>query len=317
VRVHCSSQYRRQSELNTKNAAITHVTHRLLQVITQSGLRATKFSVQFLVIILVMVAKINPATAETKFPNYRSGDPLASLPTEIPQGIVRLLADDDFAPWSYAGADGKQQGLTVELAREACAELRLACEIVPLPFAELLPALQRGEGDVIISGLVAAPRGFDGATPTRPILISTAGFYRHKDIAMPATDARSLTGKRIGLVRGSAHGTFLERHYAGSSLQPYATLEAMFLALRAKQLDVVFADTLAGSFWLHGNAAAGCCEKLGRPYLDRTTFSRTLFFLVRDERKNLRAVFDFALDHLEESGKTNSIFARYLPEPLW
>jgi polar amino acid transport system substrate-binding protein len=294
------------------------VTHRFKKVITLLGLRATKHGVQFLVLLLALIVRPLLASAEVvSFPHYRSADPQASLPEEIPQGIVRLLAESDYAPMSFAGADGKQQGLAVDLAREACNELRLACEIVALPFVELLPALERGEGDVIVSGVAITEKGFAKATPTRPVLVSTAAFYRHKDVTLADTSTATMTGKRIGFVRGSTHGTFLERYYKEASLQPYASSEAMFLALRAKQLDAVFSDALAGSFWLRGAVATGCCERLGRPFLDRTTFSRGLSFVVRDERKNLREALDYALDRLEENGATAKIFARYLPEPLW
>ncbi len=294
------------------------MTHRTFQHITDRAARATKHGVQFIVLVLVLIAQVRSTSAEVVAgPHYRHTDPLESLPAETPQGIVLLLADKDFAPYSFTAADGSVQGLTVDLAREACAELRLACEVVPMTFADLLPALQHGDGDVIVSGIAITPKGFDKLTPTRPVLVSTAAFYRHKSTALQATDIHTLAGKRIGYVRGSAHGAFLEKYYSRSSLEPYVTAEAMFQALSAKQLDAVFADSLVGSFWLRGTAAAGCCERLGRPYMDRSTFSRGLSFVVRDERTNLREAMDYALDQLEEKGTTAKVFARYLPDPLW
>ena len=72
------------------------------------------------------------------------------------QNLV-LLTDDDFAPWSFVAADGALQGISVDLARAACAELSATCEFKAMPFAQLLPTLRQGQGDAIISASSLMP----------------------------------------------------------------------------------------------------------------------------------------------------------------
>ena len=43
--------------------------------------------------------------------------------------VVRLLAEPDFAPWSFALDDGTMSGISVDLALLACEEAGLACEV--------------------------------------------------------------------------------------------------------------------------------------------------------------------------------------------
>lgn len=267
--------------------------------------------------LIAVTAPVAEAQSNAQIPRYRHIDPAATLPAELPQGIVRLLADKDFAPFSFVAGDGSQAGLSVDLAREACAELRLACEIVPLPFAELLPALERGDGDVIVSGARLDSSIFARVDSTRPYFLSTGQFYINKDTNLSDTTSRTLGGKRLGYVRGSLHGAFVEKHYSRSALTPFESAAAMFDSLKTRQLDAAFYDSLYAQFWLNGPAAEDCCMVLGHAFVDRETFSRGLTFLTRKDRKNLRESLDFALDRLEEKGLTAKAFARYVPGPVW
>jgi ABC-type amino acid transport substrate-binding protein len=56
---------------------------------------------------------------------------------------------------------------------------------------------------------------------------------------------------------------------------------------------------------------------LGKPFVDRQTYSRNLVFAFAKDRDALREAFDQALDALEEDGLTAAIFTRYVPLPLW
>jgi polar amino acid transport system substrate-binding protein len=257
------------------------------------------------------------AQSESQVPRYRHIDPAVVEPAELPQGIVRLLVDSDFAPFSFSASDGSQAGFSVEMARAACAELRLACEIVPKPFAELLPALQRGEGDVIVTGARLDATIVKSVDTTRPYFVSTGRFFIHRDTKLADTSIRTLAGKRLGYVRGTLYGAFMEQNYGRSSLLPFESSEAMFRGLQAKELDVAFSDSLYSHYWLKGPAAAGCCITLGAAFIDRNTFSRGLTFLARKDRKNLRESLDYALDRLEEKGITAKLIARYVPGPVW
>jgi polar amino acid transport system substrate-binding protein len=269
--------------------------------------------------ISLIAGAAQPAWSQSasQIPRYRHIDPASTVPAELPQGIVRLLADKDFAPFSFVAADGSQAGLSVELAREACAELRLACEIVALPFSELLPALERGDGDAIVTGARLDASIFAKADSTRPYFLSTGQFFIERDTTLSDTTTRTLGGKRLGYVRGTLHGAFIEKYYARSALTPFETTAAMFESLKARQLDTAFSDSLFAQFWLNGPSAAACCIPLGRAFVDRATFSRELTFLARKDRKNLRESLDFALDRLEEKGLTAKVIARYVPGPVW
>jgi polar amino acid transport system substrate-binding protein len=250
-------------------------------------------------------------------PRFRHIDPAATLPAETPQGIVRLLTDKDFAPYSYVSAEGAPAGMSVELARSACAELKLACEFVPLPFGELMPALERGDGDAIISAVKLDATNIARADATKPYFMTSGRFLVPATSQLTDTSIRTLAGKRLGYVKGTSHGTFVEQNYSRSALVPFAKARELLASLKANELDAAFTDTVMGSFFLKGPTAQGCCKQLDGVYMDRDTFSQGMSFMARKDRKNLRASFDYALDRLEEKGETAKILGRYVPGSVW
>jgi polar amino acid transport system substrate-binding protein len=260
---------------------------------------------------------VGPALENAGFPKFRFPDVEQTAPPQLNGRSVVLLTDQDFAPWSFVDAAGHLRGISVDLALGACTTVGLTCRLQALPFGDLRSALNRKEGDVIITGLRAEANSLQELLPTKPYFISLGRFVVRQGSSLPSSDPRALAGKRLGFVRNSAHGTFLQKHFARSTLTAYDKLSSLQEALRTGAVDAAFADAMAMSFWLSGNAARKCCQPLGRAFVDRDGISRGLFFSVRPDQPDLRDLLDVALDMLEEKGDTARIFTSYLPAPVW
>jgi polar amino acid transport system substrate-binding protein len=280
--------------------------------------RLQKLNLWMCVLLLIAVSRAACAQeAQSTFPGFRHVDAALTEITKPPGGKFILQTDADFAPWSFLGQDGQLKGISVDLAAQACAEAGLTCELQPKEFSALLPALRSGQAQGIISGLkldVATAKEF---ALTRPYFRSLGRFVARAGSSFAAPDIRSLAGRRIGFRANTAHARFLETYYSRSALTPFDSTDLMLEALRTGQVDVVFSDAVQLSFWLNGNAARGCCMFLGKAFVDRATFSRSLSFVLRGDASDLRNRLDAALDHMETTGVTAEIFARYLPASVW
>jgi polar amino acid transport system substrate-binding protein len=258
-----------------------------------------------------------PAVEQIPIPRFRSIDADAPHAERLPLPTLRLLAEPDYAPWSFTLDDGTLAGISVDLARAACTEAGLTCEVTPTPFTGLLPALQKGAGDVIVSGLRLNNDLMTNTALTRPYFRSMGRFMIRRGTQVAGADPRALAGRRVGVVEATAHEAFLKLYFDKSQLVPQPDEAAMYEALRTGALDVAFGDSLRMSFWMNSDGARKCCSALGGAVIDAETFSRPLVFIVRQDKASVRDRFDEALDTLEESGTTASIFARYLPAPVW
>lgn len=258
-----------------------------------------------------------PSVEQVPIPRFRAIDADAPHSPKLPLPPVRLLAEPDFAPWSFTLDDGTLAGISVDLARAACSEAGLTCEVVPTPFTGLLPALQRGEGDVIVSGLRLNNDLMTNTALTRPYFRAMGRFMIRRGTQVGGADPRALAGRRIGVVEGTAHELFLKTYFDKSQLVAEPSDSVMYEALRTGALDVAFGDSLRMSFWMNSDGARKCCAPLGGAVVDADTFSRPLVYVVRQDKAAVRDRLDEALDTLEETGATASIFARYLPAPVW
>jgi polar amino acid transport system substrate-binding protein len=240
--------------------------------------------------------------------------PRPSIPENLP---VKLVADSDFAPFSFLSSTGAPAGIAVELAVAACERARLSCTIEARPYGEILGLLQSGAADVAVTGPRLDSKTLTAAQMTRPYFRIMARFAVAADSALQTADAEALSGSRIGVVKDTVHARWLEAYYGGSYIVPFATLPAAGKALKAGEVDAVLGDNLAVIYWLSGEAAAKCCRLLGGAFSDFDYFSRNLAFLVSPAKPELGAAFDYGLDQAQSSGATAKIIRAYVPLPPW
>lgn len=278
--------------------------------------RNVKFST-VLWLILAGIFQLSVAfSQQPASPSFRTVEdkPRPEIPDNLP---VKLLADADFAPFSFLSRTGSPSGLSVELAIAACERAQLACTVAVRPYGELMGALERGEADAIITGPRLDEAALGTAQMTRPYFRTMGRFAVADASSIKTADANALSGARIGVVKDTLHARWLEAYYGQSKHVPFDTLGAAGDALKAGKIDAIFGDNLQVIYWVSGEAAAGCCKLLGNAFSDFDFFSRNLAFLVRSDKPEIRAALDYGLDQAQASGATQKILNTYVPLPVW
>jgi polar amino acid transport system substrate-binding protein len=148
---------------------------------------------------------------------------------------------------------------------------------------------------------------------TSPYFKIPARFAVRKDRGVPAPDARSLQGKTVGLVGGTAHEAFAKSFMTGATLKPFPELPAAQAALKAGEVDYLFADGLGLALWIGGEDSGGCCDFAGGAYLESRYFGEGIGFILRNDDESLRRALDFALQQLWEEGKYAELYLRFFP----
>lgn len=266
------------------------------------------------VLTLLLGCHAGAASAQgVAIPNF--WDPRSQLERPDLTGMrtVRFLVDDDFPPLHFPGLDGNPTGFSVELARAACERLTLTCTIQVRRFDTLLDALADKQGDVVAAAIPLTTGLRDRFGVTSPYFKIPARFAVRKDRNMPAPDARALQGRTIGLVGGTAHEAFAKAFMPGTTLKPFPELAAAQTALKAGEIDYLFADGLGLALWIGGEEAGECCDFVGGPYLESRFFGEGIGFIVRKDEENLRRALDFALQQLWKEGKYAELYLRFFP----
>lgn len=271
-------------------------------------------------LLLLIAGTTNSTTwgeTASNFPSFRHVDATTLASPPATSGQIIVLADDDFAPWSFKAADGTLQGISVELATEACKKASLACTFAAKPFSELVPALRKGEAQVVVSGLRPDAAVLSEFRVSKPYFRSLGRFVVREGSPLSTPDIRTLAGKRLGFIANTSHGRFIETFYSRSTLTPFTTAAEMQDALRTGLIDVAFGDAMQWVFWLNGSDARSCCAFLGKAFIHRQTFSRSLVFVGVKDKSTVIDAFDAALDQLDSKAITATIFSRYLPSSIW
>ena len=227
--------------------------------------------------------------------------------------IIRFLTETDYPPFNFAGPDGAPTGFNVELARSICDELGIACTVQMRRFDTLIDALNKNEGDAIIASLAETAQNRQRVDFSDPYYRAPARFVARREFALKDITPAALEGRKVGVIAGTAHEAYLKTLFTEAEVHAYPNAEAARAALRRGEVDLLFGDGIALSFWLNGTASESCCEFRGGPYLESRFFGDGVGIAVRKNNDLLRRTFNWALFRLWESGRFTDLWLRYFP----
>ncbi|GLS18425.1 ABC transporter substrate-binding protein [Labrys miyagiensis] len=226
---------------------------------------------------------------------------------------IRFLTEDDFPPFDFQGASGSLEGFNVDLARAICLQLKVPCTIQARRWDTIVAALEEGQADVIAASLVPTAQARERLQFSRPYYLRPARFAARRQDPPPILTQQGLTGRRIGVVAGTAHEAYAKTYLTTARLVPFSSDDALRAALKNGEVDLIFSDGIGLSFWLNGSEAKGCCTFAGSPYLDSHFFGDGIGMAMRREDNDLRQAVDYALFQIWEQGLYADIARRWFP----
>ena len=273
-----------------------------------------------LLVTLPSIAQTNPLPAArdtVTIPGFN--DPERRIDRrELPRGTtIRFVTEEDFPPFNFVGRDGALAGFNIDLARAICAELGTGCTIQPRKWDFLLPAVDRGEAEAVIASHRISSdlrREYELSLPTIRVPARLAA-RRDKDIA--SADIKTLAGRTVAVVGGSAHEAYLNAFFPALKLSRFERLDLAFDAAQKGETDLVFADGVATAFWLNGATAAGCCAFVGGPFTESHYFGEGAAIIMRRGNTDLRQAIDYALWRISRDGRYAKLYLKHFPVPFY
>ena len=226
---------------------------------------------------------------------------------------IRFLTESDFPPFNYFDEDNVLTGFNVDIARAVCLELGAACDIQVRPWAELLPALKKGEADAIIASHTASANALKVVDFSEPYYFTPARFAGKRGTVSVEATPEGLEGKRIAVAKGTAHEAYLRAFFRGSSIRVFETVELARDALVVGAVDLLFDDGIGLAFWLNGTASKVCCEFKGGPFAEPKYFGDGVGIAINREDAQLKRLIDGALRRMRQSGRYEELLLRYFP----
>ncbi|MDQ0423506.1 octopine/nopaline transport system substrate-binding protein [Peteryoungia aggregata LMG 23059] len=188
------------------------------------------------------------------------------LAQDAPKSI-KIATEGAYAPWNFTTADGKLDGLEIELANDLCARMKVTCEIVSQDWDGLIPSLTVGKFDVIMASMFITPKRLETIDFTQPYAVDPSGFAVAKDselgklgmsaekfkledeaAAAAAIDKLKplLQGKIVGVQAATTNLDFIKKYFGDTvEIREYKTTEQHDLDLAAGRIDALFAQQTA------------------------------------------------------------------------
>ena len=225
------------------------------------------------------------------------------------EGKLRIAVEQAYKPFSYIDDDGGRTGFDVEIVKALCVAMNRECELIPMPFDSILPAVAKGEIEVGALGF--------GVTPEREALVNfTERYFRSQSIfiekpgSVKNTSLEEMTGKRVGVQPGSIQEEYLRKTY-GSHIIPVPTpdFEQIFKNLQDGDSDIILVDGLPGYTVLKSPLGAGL-ETLGAP-IPGDIVTTSAHMIVTKSRPQLREEINKAIQTIMRNGEYAKINRKY------
>lgn len=177
---------------------------------------------------------------------------------------IKIATEGAYAPWNFTRADGKLDGLEIDLANDLCARMKIKCTIVAQDWDGLIPSLTVGKFDVIMASMFITPKRLETIDFTKPYAVDPSGFAVSKDSplgklgvstekfklddqasALAAIEKLKplLKGKVVGVQAATTNLDFLKKYFADTvEIREYKTTEQHDLDLAAGRIDALFAQ---------------------------------------------------------------------------
>jgi polar amino acid transport system substrate-binding protein len=162
----------------------------------------------------------------------------------IKTGKIRVGVSGDQAPFNVKSRSGELIGLEVDLMKLMARSMDLYVEYVIMPFPELLPALKKGEVDIVMSGIaITAERSLD-AVFVGPYMMSGKSLLTNDEklAGVSRTEDVHQTNLTLAALRNSTSEAFAHKRFPIAKLVTVESYEEGIQMTIRDEVDALVAD---------------------------------------------------------------------------
>ncbi len=177
---------------------------------------------------------------------------------------VRIASEGAYPPWNATDTSGKLIGFEVDLGNDLCKRMKVTCEFVAQDWDGIIPALQQGKYDAIMSGMTITgerKKVIDFSVPygTEPsvfAVLKSSPLAKGLDLKADRTDLNSeaaakpvltkladaLKGKSVGVQVSTIQADFMDKHLPKVTMRTYDKMDNAGIDLTSGRVDAIFGD---------------------------------------------------------------------------
>lgn len=176
----------------------------------------------------------------------------AGVPALAATGLARILEKGelvvgtagDMPPFNMTTKDGKIIGLDIDMATLMAGAMGVKLRIQTIPFGELLPALEAGKVDMVLSQMTITPKRNLKVAFVGPYFISGKAFLTKQETIARAKEGSEVDNPRVTLaaIKGSTSQFFVEAVIPKAKLVTTTNYDEAVKMVLEDKVDAMVAD---------------------------------------------------------------------------
>lgn len=223
---------------------------------------------------------------------------------------LRVGVEGAYPPFSEKAPDGSLKGFDIDIAYALCTHMEVKCVLVETGFDSMIPSLNVRKIDAVIASL--------SITEERKKSVNFSDKYYHTPSRMVAhSDAKfavtteGMSGKRIGVQRGTTHEKFAMDFFNKSQITSYAKQDEVFLDLVSGRLDAIVVDSVAADQGFLKTPRGKAFAFIGPAFTDPKYFGTGAGIALRKSDTELLARVNKAIAEMRKDGTYKKIQQKY------
>jgi len=168
----------------------------------------------------------------------------SALDRIVKKGELVIGTSGTQPPMSATSKKGELMGMDVDISRAMAEAMGVKLKFVPIPFAELLPSLEAGKVDMVLSGMTITAERNKKVAFAGPYIVTGKGILAVAERFAALREAKGLDTPevKVGALKDSTSQKFAETSIPKAKLSLFGSYdEGIDLLLKGK-IDVIVAD---------------------------------------------------------------------------
>ncbi|MBL8562059.1 MAG: transporter substrate-binding domain-containing protein [Gemmobacter sp.] len=228
------------------------------------------------------------------------------------------IAAEPYPPFASPDASGKWTGWEVEMIGAVCKAAALDCEVVPVAWDGIIPALTSGQIDAIMASMSITEERMKTIDFSNKYYNTPTVIVGPKGVEMAATP-EGLAGKILGVQVSTIHEAYAQKHFAATAgeIKVYQTQDEANQDLVAGRIDATQADSIALDAFLATPEGAACCESKGAVADDTDVLGLGVGVGLRKGEEALKEKFNAGIAKVLEDGTYEAISKPYFASSIY
>lgn len=228
------------------------------------------------------------------------------------------IAAEPYPPFASPDASGTWAGWEVDLIGAVCKAAAMECEVVPVAWDGIIPALTAGQIDAIMASMSITEERMQTIDFSNKYYNTPTVIVGPKGMEMAATP-EGLAGKIIGVQVSTVHEAYAQKHFAAtaSEIKIYQTQDEANQDLVAGRIDATQADSIALDAFLATTEGGACCESKGAVADDTAVLGLGVGVGLRKGEEALKEKFNAGIAKVLEDGTYEAISKPYFASSIY